>query len=310
MPLHVVTGALGYSGKVIAERLLARGDRVRTLTNSPGRPNPFGDRLEIHPLAFQDHEGLVRSLRGVDVLFNTYWVRFNHDLFNFDGAVDNTRRLFRAARDAGVRRIVHVSIMKAEQGQGLAYYEGKLALERSLKELGVSHAIVRPGVLFGRGDILVNNIAWVLRHMPVFGVFGWGGYKLQPMHVDDFADLAIDASDMTEEVTLDAVGPETFEFRRLVREIAGIIGVRRPIVPMPPCVGLGVSRLINPFVRDVIITREEIQGLMRGLLASDQGRTGATRLTTWAREHRDSLGARYSSEVGRRVKRDLAYELV
>ncbi len=306
-PLHVVTGALGYSGKAIAERFFALGHRVRTLTNSPGRPNPFGERLEIAPLAFDDPGALRESLRGADTLVNTYWVRFNHRLFTFDEAVRNTRALFAAARDAGVRRIVHVSILKPEEGRGLAYYDGKAALEESLRETGVSHAILRPGVLFGRGDILVNNIAWALRRLPVFGVFGDGRYKLQPMHVDDLADVAVREALASEDSVVDCVGPETFEYRDLVRTIGGIIGVRRPIVGVAPGVGYAVTRALGPLVRDVIITREEVEGLMRGLLWSDRPPTGRVRLTDWAREHRETLGRRYASEVGRRRDRIGAY---
>ncbi len=309
--LHVVTGALGYSGKSITELLLARGDRVRTLTNSPGRPNPFGDRIEIRPLAFRDSGALASSLEGADTLINTYWVRFNHRLFGFDEAIANTRALFAAARQAGVRRIVHVSILKPEDGAGLAYYDGKAALERDLRELGVSHAILRPGVLFGRGDILVNNIAWTLRRLPVFGVFGDGRDKIQPMHVDDFAGVAVEQALSERDGTIvDCVGPETFEYRGLVGAVAEAIDVRRPIVRVGANTGYLVSKALNPFVNDVIITREEIDGLMRGLLWSEQPSPGTTVLTRWAREHRDSLGRRYASEVGRRIKRTVAYERV
>lgn len=306
----VVTGALGYSGKAIAERLFARGDRVRTLTNSPRRPNPFGDRLEIRPLAFEDHAGLVESLRGADVLINTYWVRFNHRLFTFEQGVANTKRLFRAAREAGVGRIVHVSVLCAEGNDDLGYYKGKAELERDLKGLGVAYSIVRPGVLFGRGDILVNNIAWTLRRLPLFGVFGDGMYELEPMHVDDFAALAVRESDAGENRTVDAKGPERFAYRDLVRVIGGIIGEERRIVSVPLWAGLCVTRMIDPFVGDRIITREEALALMRGLLATEAEPTGATRLTEWARAHREELGRRYASEVGRRVKREVAYEMV
>lgn len=306
--LTVVTGALGYSGKAIAERLIARGDRVRTLTNSPGRPNPFGEKLEVRTLAFDSQAALVDSLRGTDTFINTYWVRFNHKLFTFAQAVENTKRLFAAAKEAGVRRIVHVSILKPEQGRGLEYYEGKLELEGVLRQLDVSHAILRPGVLFGRGDILVNNIAWTLRHLPVFGVFGDGKYKLQPMHVDDLADLALECADRENDFAVDAVGPETFEYRDLVERIGELIGVHRRVISVSPGIGYAVSKLINPFVGDVIITREEIEGLMRGLLYSDGTRVGKTRLTDWTRENRDRLGRRYASEVGRRVQKSVAYE--
>lgn len=309
--LHVVTGALGYSGKAIAERLLARGDAVRTLTNSPERPNPFGDAIQIRPLAFEDPAALAESLRGADTLINTYWVRFNHRLFGFDEAVRNTKALFAAAKAAGVPRIVHVSILHPERGAGLAYYDGKAELERALGDLGIPHAILRPGVLFGRGDILVNNIAWTLRRLPVFGVFGDGRYGIQPMHVDDFADVAVARalSDTSGEV-IDCVGPEAFEYRGLVRAIGEAIGVKRPIVRVSPSVGYVVSKALNPFVGDVIITREEIAGLMRGLLDSEQPSPGRIVLSEWAREHKESLGRRYASEVGRRIKRAVAYDKV
>lgn len=305
--MYAVTGALGYSGMAITERLLAQGVRVRTLTNSPNRPNPFGAQLEIRPYTWDDAGAMVENLRGVEVLVNTYWVRFNHRLFTFDQAVRNTRMLIDAAKMAGVRRIVHVSILKPEQGRGLAYYEGKLALEESVRGSGMSWSILRPGVLFGRGDILVNNIAWVLRRLPVFGVFGNGEYKLQPMHVNDLAELAVDRAMGSGDEVVDAVGPETFTYRELVEAIGRIIGVRRRIVRVSPGFGYAVARMMGPAVGDVIITREEIEGLMRGLLFSDGTRVGRTKLTRWAAEHREELGKRYASEVGRRVRRDVAY---
>ena len=309
-PLHVVTGALGYTGRSVTERLLGEGVRVRTLTNSPNRPNPFGERIDIHPLAFDDPDALTRSLGGAEVLYNTYWVRFNHALFTFDRAVASTKTLFDAAARAGVKRIVHVSILHARAADDLGYYRGKHELEVALESCGIPHAVIRPGVLFGRGDILVNNIAWVLRHLPVFGLFGDGRYRLRPLHVDDMAALMIDHARRDGNTRADAVGPEGFEYRELVRTIAEILGVRRVIVGVPPGLGYLVGRCVNPFVEDVVITREEIEGLMRGLLDSDAPAAGNTRLTEWAAEHRDALGRRYASEVGRRVKRDEAYEAI
>lgn len=309
-PLHVVTGALGYTGKSLTERLLDRSIRVRTLTNSANRPNPFGDHLEIHPLAFDDPAALERSLTGAEVLYNTYWVRFNHRLFTFEQAVANTKKLFIAAQRAGVRRIVHVSILHADEADDLGYYRGKHELEDALRALAVPHAIIRPGVLFGRGDILVNNIAWVLRHLPVFGVFGDGAYRLRPFHVDDMAALMLDHGMRSDTTVVDAVGPETFSYIELVRTISEIIGVHRPILRVPPGIGHTVANCLNPFLKDVIITREEITGLMRNLLDSTAPASGPTRLTEWARDQRNILGTRYASEVGRRIHRDREYQSI
>ncbi len=310
--LHAVTGALGYTGRSLTEQLLALGHRVRTLTNSPRRPNPFGEALQVRPLAFDDREALARSLEGCRVLYNTYWVRFNHRLFTFEGAVRNTLALFDAARRAGVERIVHVSILHAEEADDLGYYKGKHELEDALRASGMAHAIVRPGVLFGRGDILINNIAWALRRLPVFGIFGDGTYALRPLHVDDMARLMIAQVHREGNTRVDAAGPERHTYRGLVEMLAGALGVRRALVRVSPSVGLLAASALGPIVGDVVLTRQEIAGLMRGLLDSpapeDVAGAGAVRLSNWAREHRETLGRRYASEVGRRIRREVAYE--
>ncbi len=307
---HVITGALGYTGKVVAEQLLEQGIPLRTLTNSPNRPNPFGDAIDIKPLAFDNPDALARTLDGAAVLYNTYWVRFNHKLFSFEQAITNTKILFEAAKRAGVERIVHVSILHADEADDLGYYKGKHELEDALAETGITHSILRPGVLFGRSDILVNNIAWALRHMPIFGVFGDGTYRLRPLHVEDMATLLIEHANMSGDITVDAVGPEGFSYIELIRTLAKILNVRRPIMRIPAPIAFACSRLLNSFVKDVIITKEEVKGLTRGLLDSENPATGNIHLTQWAKEHRDTLGCRYASEVGRRTNRTLAYDQI
>jgi NADH dehydrogenase len=303
----VVTGAFGYSGRYIAERLLRAGRRVRTLTGSPDRAHPFGDRVEVHPFNFDHPERLAGSLEGARVLYNTYWVRFNHADFRYSQAVDNTRALFAAARRAAVSRVVHVSITNPSEDSPLEYFRGKALLERDLRESGLSHAILRPALFFGGEDILINNIAWALRHLPVFGVFGAGHYRLQPIHIHDFADLAVAQGGERGDRTIDAIGPETYRYRELVRELARILGVRRPIVSVPPRLGYAAGWLLGKLVGDVVITRDEVEGLMQGLLATGSEPAGRTKLSTWAREHAATLGRRYATELGRRRNRRVAY---
>jgi NADH dehydrogenase len=303
----VVTGAFGYSGRYIAERLLRAGRRVRTLTGSPDRAHPFGDRVEVHPFNFDHPERLAGSLEGARVLYNTYWVRFNHAEFRYSQAIDNTRALFAAARRAAVSRVVHVSITNPSEDSPLEYFRGKALLERDLRESGLSHAILRPALFFGGEDILINNIAWALRHLPVFGVFGAGHYRLQPIHIHDFADLAVAQGGERGDRTIDAIGPETYRYRELVRELARILGVRRPIVSVPPRLGYAAGWLLGKLVGDVVITRDEVEGLMQGLLATGSEPAGRTKLSTWAREHAETLGRRYASELGRRRNRRVAY---
>ncbi len=305
--IHAVTGAFGYSGRYIASRLLVAGHAVVTLTNSLDRANPFGGQVRAFPLCFDQPTQLTESLRGVEVLYNTYWVRFNHCEFTHAQAVANTMVLFEAARRAGVSRVVHVSITNPAEDSPLEYYAGKARLERALRESGLSHAILRPTVLFGREDILINNIAWALRRFPFFAVFGDGSYRLQPICVEDLADLAVAEGRRPENSVVNAIGPETFSYRGLVESVGAAIGKKRPSVNVSPDCGYALSRLIGWFVRDTFITREEIRGLMDGLLWVDSAPAGTTRLTNWMRAHSDTLGRRYASELARRQDREQPY---
>jgi len=298
--LHAVTGAFGYSGRVVAEKLLARGERVVTLTNSLHKPNPFGDSVRAIPFHFDDPERLEESLKGVDVLYNTYWIRFNHRRFCHAEAVANSKILFEAAKNAGVRRVVHTSIANPSEDSDLEYYRGKATLERALKGSGLSYSILRPTVLFGREDILINNIAWMVRHLPVVGVFGDGRYGIRPIHVDDFAELAIEQGAAEKKTTIDAVGPESFPYVELIKTVCRLLHCRRLVVPVPPTIGYATAWGLGVLLRDVVLTWPEVQGLMRGLLDTEGPPTGHTRLTEWIRDHADSLGRRYASELARR----------
>lgn len=303
-----MTGAFGYSGRYIAKRLLEQEYTVTTLTNSVHRENPFGERIKVYPFNFNEPDKLKESLEGVSVLYNTYWVRFNHKLFTYADAVKNTLVLFEAAKKAGVERIVHISITNPCTDLNLEYFQGKAVLEKALIESGISYAILRPAVLFGKEDILINNIAWALRRFPIYGVFGNGNYGIQPIHVDDFAKLAVEQATLRENKIINAIGPETFTYRELVGKIGEIIGKKRPIISVPPIIGYFVATLTGWVVGDVFVTWEEIKGLMAGTLAVDTPPIGETKLTNWATRHASTLGKRYTSELARRRDRRSEYQ--
>jgi NADH dehydrogenase len=294
-----VTGAFSYSGKYITRRLLDRGEQVITLTGHPDRPDPFGGRVRALPLDFRDEPGLVNSLRGVDTFYNTYWVRFDKEQNTQPAAVENTRKLVRAAAQAGVRRIVHISITNPSAESQLPYFWGKAANEKAVMESGMCYAILRPTVLFGREDILINNIAWLLRRFPFFALPGDGSYRLQPVYVDDVAALAIEAAGTDQNLVWDAVGPEDFSFREMVAMIGRTIGHPRPLLSVPPRLALAAAQLISLFVRDVVLTPEEVDGLMQNLLVSTEPPRGRTRLSDWLAEHKDTVGKEYASELKR-----------
>ena len=292
-----VTGSFSYTGKYITQRLLARGDEVITLTGHPDNPNPFGGQVRAYPFNFEHPEKLTETLAGVDILFNTYWVRFSHGDNTHHLAVKNTKTLIRAAKQAGVKRMVHTSITNPNLDSDLPYFSGKAKLEEAIKNSSLGYTILRPTVLFGDEDILVNNIAWLLRNFPVFGLLGDGKYRLQPIFVEDYADLAIEMSGLDENIITDAVGPDIFSFEKMVRLVAKEIGRPARLMKLPPKLALWMSQIIGLFVGDVILTQEEVDGLTRGLLVSPDVPRGKTHLAEWLRENKDSVGMKYASEL-------------
>lgn len=297
-----VTGAFSYSGKYIARRLLARGEQVITLTNHPNRPDPFDGRVRAFPLDFADASSLTSSLRGVDALVNTYWIRFDQGTNTQPEAVTNTRRLVDAAVAAGVKRIVHISITNPSADSPLPYFWGKAANEKAVMDSGMSYAILRPTVLFGTEDILINNIAWLLRCFPFFALPGDGSYRLQPVFVDDLAALVAEAVYETGNSVRDAVGPDIFTFREMVELIGTKIRKHKPLINFPPRLALTAAQALSLFVNDVILTPEEVDGLMAGLLVSKDPPLCKTKLGNWLEENRATVGRQYASELKRHFR--------
>ena len=295
----VITGALSYTGKYVTRLLLSRGYKIRTLTYHPERVNPFGDKVQVFPFNFGDPDQLTESLLGASTLINTYWVRFPRGTSTFESAVQNTRTLIGAAKDAGVKRIVHVSIANPSLESKLGYYKGKAQLEQAVRESGLSYTILRPTVIFGLEDILINNLAWFVRRFPVFGIPGDGRYSIRPIYVEDMARLIADAAERDENAVLGAVGPETYTFEELVRQIAAQLRRRTRLVHLPMPVAYVSTLLAGSLVGDVVLTWEEYKGLMGNLLAPKGPSTGETSLSHWLAVNREHIGTRYASEVAR-----------
>ncbi|HJS94690.1 MAG TPA: NAD-dependent epimerase/dehydratase family protein [Solirubrobacteraceae bacterium] len=298
--LDLVTGAFSYSGAHIAERLLKDGREVRTLTFHPDRQHPLRDRVTAFPYRFDNAIELSRALEGVTTLYNTYWVRFEHGTATFAGAVANSRALFHAARRAGVRRIVHLSIANPSVDSPLPYYRGKALVEQSLAEAGLRFSVVRPTWIFGGGpEILANNIAWILRHLPVFAIPGDGSYQVQPVHIDDLARICVQAAGAEDDMIIDAAGPETISFAQLVHAMRRATGSRAPIVHVPPIVMTAAARALGLVLGDVVLTGDEVKGLTAGLLVSHDPPLGRIAFTDWLNDHSAAIGHTYANEFNR-----------
>jgi uncharacterized protein YbjT (DUF2867 family) len=300
-PVNVVTGAFGYTGRYITALLLQRGIKVRTLTGHPNRANPFGDAVEVAPFSFDNPAALARSLDGAKAVFNTYWIRFPRGGVSFDQATRNVETLIDVARRSRISRFVHISITNASADSPLPYFRGKGVVEQYLSNSGLSYAIVRPAIIFGSEDILLNNIAWMLRRFPLFTVPGDGNYRIQPVFVGDLAQLAADLANEHRNLAMDAVGPEIFTFNELVALLARTIASKARIIHVGPSVELILARIFSGLTGDVTLTLDEIRGLMQDLLVSKSAPTVTTRLSEWLACNAGVIGTRYRSEVSLRA---------
>lgn len=297
-----VTGAFSFTGRAIASRLLSEGREVVTLVRRRGAADAVDSRIRTAVVTLDDPAGLVAALQAVDTLYNTHWIRFPRGSLTFEVAIDRTLRLLEAARRAGVRRVVHISVVNASETAPTAYFVAKARLEREVRGSGLSHAIVRPTLTFGAGDILVNNLCWVLRRFPAFAIPGDGRYRLQPVHVDDVAAIAVGAGVATDDLTTDAAGPDILTFNEFVSLLAAAVRRRPWLMHVPLTLALAASRALGLMVRDVMLTRDEVTELTSSLLVSEQPPAGMTSLRAWAEAHADLLGRSYHSELDRHYR--------
>ena len=293
--MDAVTGAFSYTGSVIAGELLARNRVVRTLTRSPPPAgHPLAGAVRVAPLDLDDEAALVRSLDGTEVLYNTFWIRFPRGGTTFEWAVAASARLFRAAAAAGVERIVHISVTRPSLASPYAYFRGKAAVDELVLAGPVPATVVRPSIVFGgRQEVLVNNIAWFLRHVPAFAV-PRRACRVQPVHVDDVARIAVEEP---EPGVVDAVGPETFTYRGMVEQVAAAVGSRARIVPLPERAVAELARAAGVVLRDTVVTPEELGALTASLLTSDAPARGTVRFSEWVGEQAGWLGRKYHSEL-------------
>ena len=300
--IDVVTGSFSYTGRYITRRLIASGRQVRTLTGHPCPADPMAGRVPAFAYDFTHPECMIECLSGAHTLYNTYWVRFPYGRLNYDVAVQNLQALIEAAVRAGTRKLVHISIVNASEDSPYAYFRGKAQVERAIRESGLAYTILRPTLIFGPEDILVNNIAWMTRTFPVFLMAGSGDYLVQPIHVEDLARLAVDAGLTPTSEILDVAGPELLSYRELVEQVAAHVGRNVRLVTAPPCLVYWAAAVMGRVLDDTVLTYEELLALKDGVLYSTRPPKGTIRIREWLAAYGDRLGREYRSELRRHFR--------
>lgn len=305
-PVDLVTGAFGNAGSAIAAVLAAGGRQVRTLTGHPpaakidGRSTTGTADVEVRPFTWDDPAELTRSFEGVSTFYNTYWMRQGDGHGSYDLAVERCLALISAAEAAGVERIVHISVAHPSATSPYPYFRGKARVEDRLSSGSVPSAVVRPTLIFGGDSVLLNNLAWILRRVPVFAVPGTGRYRVRPVHVDDIARICVEAGQRTVSEVIDAVGPDRPTYAEMVRHVRDAVGGRAVILGAPTPVVLAGGRVLGAVLRDDVINRDELVSTVEGLADTDGPSTGTISYRRWLADHAAELGQTYINERRRR----------
>jgi NADH dehydrogenase len=181
----------------------------------------------------------------------------------------------------------------------LPYYRGKAEVEEIVKTSQMSWTILQPTLIFGKEEVLVHNIAWLLRHFPVFAIAGDGNYRVQPIAVEDLAELAAQAASTTANQVLPAAGPEVYTYSELIDLLRQTVRSRALVLHLPPWLTLLLAKIVGVLLGDVTLTREELQGLMEERLYVGEPALGKTSFSQWANDNKETLGASYRNELKR-----------
>ena len=294
--LNLVTGAFGFTGKYISDLLIKKGEKVRTLTSKTDI-NLYNENIEVFQYNFEDKEYLIKAMSGAEKLFNTYWIRFPYKSHTFEKVVFRTKILIDCAKEADIKKIIHISVSNANSKSKLNYFKYKGIVEEMIKDSKIDYFILRPTIIFGKESILINNIAWFLRKFPIFIVFGKGKYLVQPIFIEDIAKIAVLESDNSANKIIDIVGPEVFEFKEMVNFIKTKISSKCKILYLPTFLFQIFIPILNFLTKDVVLTKEELKALKENLLYSKEEPIGQKKFTDWIEENKFDVGKEYFSEL-------------
>jgi uncharacterized protein YbjT (DUF2867 family) len=234
-----VFGGTGFLGRRIVQHLLESDVLVRVASRHPKRAAAlFPDvhfSFESTQADIDDDGSIATGVAGVFGVVNAVSLYMESGQQTFHSVhVEGAARVARLAREAGVERLVHVSGLGSDAKSTSPYIRSRGEGERVVREAFPTATLIRPSVMFGRGDAFVGPIAAMLRRLPVFPLFGGGQTRLQPAYVEDVAEaIARVMQEPDSKVCYELGGPRVYTYRSLLEVIAQSLAKKPLLVPVP-----------------------------------------------------------------------------
>lgn len=240
-------------GRQLVPHLAHKGLPVRVLVSPrrSGRPthHTWPEGIQVLTGALDEEQLLHQAMQGVDTVFHlasAQWWGTRRDLEQID--ITGTNNLIAAARSARIGRIIYLSQLGAEPASAYTLLRAKGQVERLVRNSGIAYTILRCGLLFGPEDRFVNNIAMILRAMPLVHFQpGRGESLLHPLYVPDLVQALYNSLERIElvDATIEIGGAEYVSYNELIRTVMRVSGTRRRIIGVPPHLLRTLTRLMN-----------------------------------------------------------------
>lgn len=246
-----ITGGTGFVGRHLAERL---GPDSVVISRRTG-------------VDVDDVDALAAAFAGCDAVAHCAGINREIGDQTFQRVhVDGTRAVIEAAKRAGVRRIVMLSFLRARPECGSAYHETKWEAEELIRASGLLHTVLKAGMIYGRGDHMIDHITRAVRTWPVFATVGFRDRRIRPIPVDDAVDVLVAALEgRVEEPTVAVMGAEELPLAEAVRRVARVVGRRPLLIPVPVFVIRGIARVAEATMQVPLLARAQAQMLAEGV---------------------------------------------
>jgi len=252
MKVIAVVGGTGFLGRHVVETLEKAGYSVRALSRRVGF-----DALHPNPI----------DLQGVDAVVNLAGIKREDGSQTFQAVhVDLVRNVIGAMKVAGVRRLIHISVVVARAAPGLPYHDSKWRGEEIVRASDLDWTILRPGVIYGEGDDMLTHLALMIRTAPVFPIVGDGTSPMRPVDVRDVAAaVAATLHRPVAQKTYEIVGPDRLTLREVVKRVAEAMELPLSIWSMPLALMHLPVRIMEATMRQPLSTRAQLAMLAEGL---------------------------------------------